>query len=157
MMTISQSIRRTPGISGNVANEICAALTNQCQGMNNAIRETVDDVSEIRLQIDEANQAIMALKLQGTANKHDLGEMEKQIKEQVQKTEDVENRFAKYHIEAEKDRNEIREHIAQLKSAENAETKQVLMSELVEVSLDKNKSFSFLLRCSGHAPSTVSD
>lgn len=133
-MTLMQQIRRTPGIPAKLAETLCETLTTQSQQINNAIRETVDDASEIRIQIDEANHALMTLKVQETAAEHDLGQMEKQIKEQREKAEETEERLAKYHNDAEKDRNAIREHLAQLKDADNEEAKQELTKQLLEVS-----------------------
>ncbi|KAL2759637.1 hypothetical protein ACRALDRAFT_1067609 [Sodiomyces alcalophilus JCM 7366] len=65
--------------------------------------------------------ANMGLKIQETASKYDVSEAHKQIKENIAKIEDAENRLAKYHADAEKDRNEIREALALLHAAKEEE------------------------------------
>ncbi|KAM0276972.1 hypothetical protein ACHAQH_006207 [Verticillium albo-atrum] len=132
IMTIQQAIRRAPGIPSKVSEELCGVLINQSQQVNNAIRETVDDSSELRIQIEEANMAIMSLKINDTAAKVDLKENQKRIKELIEMEEKAENRLAKYHTDAEQDRNEIRVVLARLSAAnEDDEAKTRIKEELI--------------------------
>lgn len=134
LMTIQQAIRRAPGIPSKVSEELCGVLVNQSQQVNNAIRETVDDSSELRIQVEEANMAIMGLKINDTAVKVDLEQNQKRIKELIEMEEKAENRLAKYHADAEQDRNEIRVILARLTANEEEEAKAKINDELIAVS-----------------------
>ncbi|KAF3359469.1 Poly(A) RNA polymerase cid13 [Verticillium dahliae VDG1] len=131
LMTIQQAIRRAPGIPSKVSEELCGVLVNQSQQVNNAIRETVDDSSELRIQVEEANMAIMGLKINDTAVKVDLEQNQKRIKELIEMEEKAENRLAKYHADAEQDRNEIRVILARLTANEEEEAKAKINDELI--------------------------
>ncbi|KAM0322978.1 hypothetical protein ACHAQA_009077 [Verticillium albo-atrum] len=133
LMTMQQAIRRTPGIPSKVANELCRVLINQSQQINNAIRETVDDSSELRIQIDEANVAIMNLKINDTALKVDIALAEKRIEEIKEREEKAENRLARYHADTEQDRNVVRVIFARLTANEDEEEKAKIMDELITV------------------------
>ncbi|ROT43490.1 hypothetical protein SODALDRAFT_336816 [Sodiomyces alkalinus F11] len=133
VMTTQQEVRRNPGIPRKLADQLCQTLIASAQDMNNAIRETVDDASELRIQLEDANMAIMSLKIQETASKFDVSEAHKQIKENVSKIEDAENRLAKYHADAEKDRNELREALARLNGANDEEQKRELTNALLKM------------------------
>jgi chromosome segregation ATPase len=132
-MATTQQIRRTPGLPATLSGQICDTLTTHSQLFNNAVREIVDDASEIRIQIEEANQALMTLKVQESTAQHELSQMEKRIEEQVSKVEVTEDRLAKYHSDAEKDRNEVREHLAKLKDEEDTEAKEKIIEQLLQV------------------------
>lgn len=133
-MTTQQLVRRTEGIPSSVANEMCHSLVTHAQNINNAIRETVDDASELRIQLEEANMAIMSLKVQETASKYDLSQAHKQIKEKLSKIEDAEDRLAKYHADAEEDRNDLRESLSRFASAKDEKERSKLCGLLLEVS-----------------------
>ncbi|KAH6676147.1 hypothetical protein F5X68DRAFT_157743 [Plectosphaerella plurivora] len=128
----TQQIRRTPGLPATLSGKICDTLTTHSQLFNNAVREIVDDASEIRIQIEEANQALMTLKVQETAAQHELSQMEKRIQEQIAKVEDTENRLAKYHSDAEKDRNEVREQLAKLNDEDGTDVKEKIIQDLLQ-------------------------
>lgn len=132
-MTAQQEVRRHPGIPRKLADQLCQTLIACAQDMNNAIRETVDDASELRIQLDEANMAIMGYKIQESASKYDVSEAHRQIKENVAKIDDAENRLAKYHADAEKDRNELREALARLNEATDDEEESKLTDALLKV------------------------
>lgn len=138
-MATTQQIRRTPGLPAALSTRICETLTTHAQLFNNAVRAIVDDVCEFRIQIEEANHVIMTLKIQESTARHDLTQVEKQRQEQIAKAEHTEDRLAKYHADAEKDRTEIREHLAKLKDEEDAASKEQIVNELLQVSKHRRR------------------
>ncbi|GKT49908.1 uncharacterized protein ColSpa_10089 [Colletotrichum spaethianum] len=114
IMTTQQAIRRTPGIPSKIANDLCEGLQKYAQQVNNILRQAVNEVADIKIDLEYNDKVLCSSKLEASIITEEREQLKRDIAEIHRKYEDLEDRLARYHVEQENHKNSVLEFLARL-------------------------------------------
>ncbi|KAK2064545.1 hypothetical protein LY76DRAFT_622445 [Colletotrichum caudatum] len=134
-MTTQQAIRRTPGIPSKIANDLCDGLQKYAQQVNNVLRQAVNEVADIKIDLEYNDKVLCSSKLEASIITEEREQLKRDIAEYHRKYEDLEDRLARYHVEQENHKNTVLEFLARLdpRNGNDEEVHNQTISELLQV------------------------
>ncbi|KDN62963.1 hypothetical protein CSUB01_07012 [Colletotrichum sublineola] len=138
IMTTQQAIRRTPGIPSKIANDLCEGLQKYAQQVNNVLRQAVNEVADIKIELEYNDKVLCSSKLEASIITEEREQLKRDIAEYHRKYEDLEDRLARYHVEQENHKNTVLEFLARLdpRNGNDEETHKQTISELLQILKD---------------------
>lgn len=134
-MTTQQAIRRTPGIPSKIANDLCDGLQKYAQEVNNMLRQAINEVADIRIDLEYNEKVLCSIKLEASIILEEREQLKRDVADVHHKHEELEDRLARYHVETENHKNLVREYLAKLDSQQShdEETQNQTISGLLQV------------------------
>ncbi|KZL86942.1 hypothetical protein CI238_08536 [Colletotrichum incanum] len=138
IMTTQQAIRRTPGIPSKIANDLCEGLQKYAQQVNNVLRQAVNEVADIKIDLEYNDKVLCSSKLEASIITEEREQLKRDIAEIHRKYEDLEDRLARYHVEQENHKNSVLEFLARLdpRNGNDEEAQNQTISELLRTLRD---------------------
>ncbi|KAK1596021.1 uncharacterized protein LY79DRAFT_509811 [Colletotrichum navitas] len=138
IMTTQQAIRRTPGIPSKIANDLCEGLQKYAQQVNNVLRQAVNEVADIKIDLEYNDKVLCSSKLEASIITEEREQLKRDIAEYHRKYEDLEDRLARYHVEQENHKNTVLEFLARLdpRNGNDEEAHNQTISELLQILKD---------------------
>ncbi|KAK2002448.1 hypothetical protein LX36DRAFT_678292 [Colletotrichum falcatum] len=138
IMTTQQAIRRTPGIPSKIANDLCEGLQKYAQQVNNVLRQAVNEVADIKIDLEYNDKVLCSSKLEASIITEEREQLKRDIAEYHRKYEDLEDRLARYHVEQENHKNTVLELLARLdpRNGNDEEVQNQTISELLQILRD---------------------
>ncbi|KAK1985200.1 hypothetical protein LZ30DRAFT_810999 [Colletotrichum cereale] len=138
IMTTQQAIRRTPGIPSKIANDLCEGLQKYAQQVNNVLRQAVNEVADIKIDLEYNDKVLCSSKLEASIITEEREQLKRDIAEYHRKYEDLEDRLARYHVEQENHKNTMLEFLARLdpRNGNDEEAHNQTVSELLQILKD---------------------
>ncbi|OLN92053.1 hypothetical protein CCHL11_01637 [Colletotrichum chlorophyti] len=133
IMTTQQAIRRTPGIPSTIANDLCDGLQKYAQEVNNMLRQAINEVSDIKIDLEYNEKVLCSSKLEANIISEEREQLKRDVAEIHRKYEELEDRLARYHVETENQKNSVRELLAKLDcQIEDEKAQKETISELLK-------------------------